>query len=174
MHAHLSLFIVLAMTSLYTFAETYTRYRKDWCGLCLLPTIAMQLFIPTAAIALTYVELMKIAAEIPAVRPYVILASFASALVAHMVNNRALQEKWDTRIDVPITMRKTKLARDLDHHPRCREILVDSILVAELKQSTATNIIHRLHTPPSHDQIIAVINQVGLARVRSIMKGTDN
>ena len=171
MSDHLSLIVVLTMTLIYGWLRAYARYERDWCGIRLLPRVGVQITPSVIVICALYFEFIHIL-HWQIFRDYFVLISFIAAIGGEYVAGKMLHDSATpkkgavVRIATRIAVKKVELADALTASSRCSEILVNAITTSDLASRQQRAFLNGLSTPPTREQIIRVINAVGVAHIK--------
>jgi len=180
MNEHVSFLLVLLPAIAIGFMNDYSRCQKDWYGIRLIPGLLVARLPGVVLPTLVYLHFIHafptlLAFTGLALKPYAVLLYALAAFISEYLGKRALRHselrnKLPLSLGRAITRTKVEIADRLPSIPAAKEILIDALQTSdEVNNSKKSSWIKRLSNPPTREQIMKIINLVGLAHMKTVL-----
>lgn len=165
---YLSLFFALGMTALVEFTDVYSRYRKDWRSLYMLPALIGQLALPEIAVTIAFMSVLDFGMEAPFLKNNILLLAASTGMFVHFLPHLILGKKWPEIPKFAVAKYRMKLAIAITRNQACRTILNMSIVDDDLSSTETEELKALVSTDPlTEEMVLYVIKCVGAARVEA-------
>ncbi|MBZ5538111.1 MAG: hypothetical protein LAO31_19335 [Acidobacteriia bacterium] len=182
MNDHMSLGMVLILNYAIGWFKTYSEFYHDWCGIRLLPRV-LALQLPSMIIIVAiYVDIIHFA-QITFLRHYFFLISLVAAQAADLITRHLLRSQSHGRsskvntnytfavsVQTAIAMKKIQIVDCLSQRPNPRDILIDALKASGISPRKVDPLICKINTPPTREQMFDVVNTLGVAMAKTLVK----
>lgn len=177
---HLSLIVVELLTVLIGSIKIYGKWYRHWCGARLIPQITLQLLVPMLVVAAFYTELVHALFSFVSEQFHGIFALAAAQLAdvlvtkafPHLTGGQPLVNPWS--VAGRIADKKMRVVNAVLASSSPRDLLEDVIRTSALAWREQENLIVRLHEPATRQDAFLVLNEIGLAHMKTFVLGGKN